>query len=262
MILTIFGQKIITMEYKAFHKLSYGLYIIASEFEGKRAGYIGNTAFQVTSSPAQIAVSCHKNNETISVILKSGVFSLSVLRKEVSTSLIGEFGFMASSEIDKFAKVKVETHATGAPIVVDSVVAWFECRVVQTLDVGTHLLIIGEVVDSRLLSDEEPLTYDYYREKYKMLAPRNSPTYIEKEKLDAENKTVVPQGEVKSGSVQKEIDDDDEEHYICTICGYVYRPEDGDLSVGIPPGTPFSDLPEDYRCPICNAGKDYFKPLS
>jgi flavin reductase (DIM6/NTAB) family NADH-FMN oxidoreductase RutF len=64
---------------------------------------------------------------------------------------------MASSEIDKFAKVKVETHVTGAPIVVDSVVAWFECRVVQTLDVGTHTLIIGEVVDSRLLLDEEPL---------------------------------------------------------------------------------------------------------
>lgn len=253
------------MEYKAFHKLSYGLYIIASEFEGKRAGYIGNTAFQVTSSPAQIAVSCHKNNETSSVILKSGVFSLSVLRKEVSTSLIGEFGFMASSEIDKFAKVKVETHATGAPIVVDSVVAWFECRVVQTLDVGTHILIIGEVVDSRLLFDEEPLTYDYYREKYKMLAPRNAPTYIDKEKLDAEKKSIEPSVEakieVKPQSVQKEIDDDDDEHYICAICGYVYRPEDGDLSIGIPPGTPFSDLPEDYRCPICNAGKDYFKPL-
>jgi rubredoxin len=29
--------------------------------------------------------------------------------------------------------------------------------------------------------------------------------------------------------------------------------------MGIPPGTPFEDLPEDYRCPICNAGKDYFR---
>lgn len=258
----IFGQKISTMEYKAFHKLSYGLYIIASEFEGKRAGYIGNTAFQVTSSPAQIAISCHKNNETSSVILKSAVFSLSVLRKEVNTSLIGEFGFMASSEINKFAKVKVETHITGAPIVVDSVVAWFDCRVVQTLDVGSHMLIIGEVVDSCLLMDEEPLTYDYYREKYKMLAPRNAPTFIEKEKLDAEKKSVEPETVEKSQTVQNEIDDDDDEHYICTICGYVYRPEDGDLSVGIPPGTPFSDLPEEYRCPICNAGKDYFKPLT
>ncbi len=250
------------MDYKAFHKLSYGLYIISSEFQGQKAGYIGNTVFQVTSSPARIAISCHKKNDTSDIIIKSGVFSLSVLRKEVSTSLIGEFGFMASSEIDKFAKVKVETHTTGVPIVVDSTIAWFECRVVQTLDVGTHTLIIGEVADSRLLSDEEPLTYDYYREKYKMLAPRNAPTYIEKEKLDNEKpsqeKTVDSAAETKG----KEIDDTDEEEYICAICGYIYHPEEGDLSMGIPPGTPFSDLPEDYRCPICNAGKDYFKPVS
>jgi flavin reductase (DIM6/NTAB) family NADH-FMN oxidoreductase RutF/rubredoxin len=262
MILPIFGQKFTIMEYKAFHKLSYGLYIIASEYQGKKSGYIGNTAFQVTSSPPQIAISCHKKNDTSDIILKSGVFSLSVLRKEVSTSLIGEFGFMASSEIDKFAKVKVETHTTGAPIVVESVIAWLECRVVQTLDVGSHTLIIGEVADSRLLSDEEPLTYDYYREKYKMLAPRNAPTYIEKEKLDSEKphqeKPVVVVTE-ESGIETADADDED---YICTICGYVYNPEEGDLSMGIPPGTPFSDLPEDYRCPICNADKDYFKPVS
>ena len=248
------------MQYKAFHKLSYGLYIIASEFQGKKAGYIGNTAFQVTSSPAQIAISCHKNNDSSEIILKSGVFSLSVLRKEVSTSLIGEFGFMASSEIDKFARVKFGRYATGAPVVEESVVAWFDCRVVQTLDVGTHTLIIGEVADSCLVSDEEPLTYAYYREKYKMLAPRNAPTYIEKDKLEGESQASQSLQEVKSqeSSVAEEADD---EPYICAICGYVYRPEDGDLAIGVPPGTPFSELPEDYRCPICNAGKDYFKPL-
>jgi flavin reductase (DIM6/NTAB) family NADH-FMN oxidoreductase RutF/rubredoxin len=262
MILPIFGQKFNIMDYKAFHKLSYGLYIIASEFQGQKAGYIGNTAFQVTSSPPQIAISCHKNNDTSAIILKSGVFSLSVLRKEVSTSLIGEFGFMASSEINKFAKVKFETHATGAPIVVDSVIAWVECRVVQTLDVGTHTLFIGEVADSRLLSDDEPLTYDYYREKYKMLAPRNSPTYIEKEKLDREKPLQEKAVASVTENAVKETADAEDEDYICTICGYVYNPEEGDLSMGIPPGTPFSDLPEDYRCPICNAGKDYFKPVS
>lgn len=248
------------MQYKAFHKLSYGLYIIASEYQGKKAGYIGNTAFQVTSSPAQLAISCHKKNDTSEIILKSGVFSLSVLKKEVSTSLIGEFGFMASSEIDKFSRVKFGRYVTGAPVVEDSAVAWFDCRVVQTLDVGTHTLIVGEVVESRLISDDEPLTYEYYREKYKMLAPRNAPTYIEKEKLDSES---LPEAKIKEpvASDSGLTDEPDDESYICAICGYVYRPEDGDLAIGVPPGTPFSELPEDYRCPICNAGKDYFKPL-
>ncbi len=249
------------MEYKAFHKLSYGLYIVSSHYEGKLYGYIGNTVFQVTSKPAQIAISCHKNNDTHDAILKSRVFSLSVLRKEVSTSLIGEFGFMASSEIDKFSNVKVITGITGAPIVTDSSVAWFECSVVKAIDVGSHTLIIGEVADSRLLSDEEPLTYEYYREKYKMLAPRNAPTFIEKEKPNTAYKVTLVNQVTASNQSPKESDEDDYEQFICAICGYVYRPEDGDLSIGIPPGTPFSEVPEDYRCPICNAGKDYFKPL-
>lgn len=249
------------MDYKALHKLSYGLYIVASRLDGVKAGYIGNTVFQVTSSPVQIAVSCHKNNDSADIILQSGVFSVSVLKKDASTSLIGEFGFMSSSEIDKFARVKTEVYSSGAPVVLDSALAWFDCRVVNTLDVGSHILIVGEVLDSALLSDDEPLTYAYYREKYKMLAPRNAPTFIEREKLDqlaanADSSPVVIESAPLAVS-----DPEDEEEYICAICGYVYRPEDGDLSMGIPPGTPFEALPEDYRCPICNAGKDYFKPL-
>lgn len=250
------------MKHKAFHKLSYGLYIVASEFEGQKAGYIGNTVFQVTSDPPQLAISCHKKNDTTGIILKSGVFSVSVLKQTASTSLIGEFGFLSSSDIDKFARVRWEKSLSGAPVVLDSVLAWFDCRVMQSLDTGTHMLIIGEVLDSALTDEGEPLTYEYYREKYKMLAPKNSPTYIDKALLDAEAESGKPDktlpAEVTSAAENSE---DDQEPYICTICGYVYRPEDGDASSGIPPGTPFSDIPDDYRCPVCNAGKDYFKPL-
>jgi len=48
------------------------------------------------------------------------------------------------------------------------------------------------------------------------------------------------------------------EKYKCVICGYVYDPEEGDPSDGIKPGTRFADLPVDYICPVCGAGKDEF----
>ncbi|HOO83845.1 MAG TPA: rubredoxin [Prolixibacteraceae bacterium] len=48
---------------------------------------------------------------------------------------------------------------------------------------------------------------------------------------------------------------------MCIICGYTYDPEVGDPDKGIPPGTTFEDLPDDYTCPICSAGKDFFKEL-
>ncbi len=245
------------MKYKAFHKMSYGLYIITTRLNEENAGYIGNTVFQVTSNPSQIAISCHKKNASAEKILQSKIFSISVLGRNASTSLIGEFGFMSGTEVDKFRNIKTITAKTGAPIVLDSSVAWFDCKVVSSQDVGSHILIIGEVLDSEVISDEEPLTYAHYREKYKMLSPKNSPTYIEKDKLESEE----PDEDKKESTPQKKETDSENsmDTFTCTICGFQYNPEEGDPTAGIPPGTPFEDLPDDYKCPICNASKEYFK---
>lgn len=244
------------MKYSSFHKISYGVYIVATRFNGINAGYIANTVFQVTSEPSQIAISCHKKNASTAKILESKVFSVSVLKKDTSTSLIGQFGFMSGEEMDKFKDIETVTAKTGAPIVIDSSIAWFDCKVTLHQDLGTHVLIVGEVVDSDIVSDEEPLTYAHYREKYKMLSPKNSPTYIEKEKLDQEKKqSEQPAEKPITETTSKE---DRMAVFTCSVCGFQYDPEEGDPTVGIPPGTPFSELPDDYRCPICNAGKEYF----
>lgn len=243
------------MKIKAFHKLSYGLYLIASEYQGQKAGYIANTAFQVTSSPPQLAISCHKDNFSAHVILDSGAFSLSVLKQAVNMKIVGDFGFMSSTDLNKFSGINYLKGASGSPVVTDSSVAWFDCKVVKSIDLGTHYLIIGEVIDSDILSDEEPLTYQYYREKYKMFSPKNSPTYIEKSKLEEEAQSVL----IEENSCGTDVTYFDGQRYICAICGFVYDPEEGDPTMGIAPGTPFEELPESYRCPVCNAGKEYFR---
>ena len=46
----------------------------------------------------------------------------------------------------------------------------------------------------------------------------------------------------------------------CTLCGYIYDPEEGDMEHGINPGTAFEDLPEDWECPLCGVGKENFEP--
>jgi len=47
--------------------------------------------------------------------------------------------------------------------------------------------------------------------------------------------------------------------YVCTVCGYVYDPADGDPDNGIAPGTKFEDIPDDWVCPVCGASKDQFE---
>lgn len=247
-----------SMRLRAFHKLSYGVYVVATEYKGKKYGYIANTAFQVTAEPEQLAISCHKKNQSTQAILDSGIFSLSVLKQDVNMKIIGDFGFMSSSDLDKFQGVNTMTAKSGAPVMLDSSVAWFDCKVVKSVDVGTHYLIIGEVLDADELVDEDPLTYKYYREKYKMLSPKNSPTYIDRSVLEEEK--ALPQQEEKEAEPEHEHIFDGKS-YVCVICGYTYDPAEGEPPIGIPPGTPFADLPADYRCPICNAAKEYFQEV-
>jgi rubredoxin len=53
------------------------------------------------------------------------------------------------------------------------------------------------------------------------------------------------------------------EMYQCQTsnCGYIYNPDKGDRKGKIPKGTRFDDLSEDWKCPICGAGKKMFKSL-
>nr|7SUS_A Chain A, Apelin receptor, with Rubredoxin insertion [synthetic construct] len=49
--------------------------------------------------------------------------------------------------------------------------------------------------------------------------------------------------------------------YTCTVCGYIYNPEDGDPDNGVNPGTDFKDIPDDWVCPLCGVGKDQFEEV-
>jgi rubredoxin len=48
--------------------------------------------------------------------------------------------------------------------------------------------------------------------------------------------------------------------YVCTVCGYVYDPAEGDPEAGVQAGTAFESLPEEWVCPVCAVGKDMFEP--
>jgi flavin reductase (DIM6/NTAB) family NADH-FMN oxidoreductase RutF/rubredoxin len=229
------------MNIEAYFKVTYGLYVVSSEMKGKFNGYISNTVFQVTAEPARFAIACSKNNFTAEMIRKSGVFSISVLKKETRPDIIGTFGYRSGKDTDKFTDFNFKTGITGVPILLDDTIAWFECKVDQKVDTGTHLLFIGKVLDCELPEAEgEPLTYDYYREVKKGKAPKNAPTYIDPEKQQKEAMVSIA------------------DRYYCPACGYIYDPAKGDPEHGIPAGTRFEDLPAGWVCPVCGTEKEDF----
>ncbi|MDD3838993.1 MAG: flavin reductase family protein [Clostridia bacterium] len=168
------------MQINALTKLNYGVYIVSSAKEDKLNGQIANCVFQVTAEPAVVAVSINKDNLTHEYIHESGCFSLSVLNTEADFKFIGKFGFRSGRDIDKFEDTEFKEGVTGCPIVTERCSAWLEFKVVDTMDVGTHTLFLGELVDAEILKDVQPMTYQYYHEVIKGKSPKSAPTYIDK----------------------------------------------------------------------------------
>ena len=226
------------MNKAAFHKLSYGLYLVTSGKEGRFNGQIANAVIQVTSEPSTVAVSINKENYTHERILASGKFAVSILQEACPMNLIGLFGFKCGRDIDKFAGIGTMAGKTGVPIVTDHAVAFIEAEVLNSMDCGTHTIFLGQVVDCDVLTPAaEPMTYAYYRSAKGGRAPKSAPTYQEEK----------PRPAVKAA------------RYTCTLCGYVYDPQAGDPEGKIAPGTSFEALPAGWTCPICGAEKDKFE---
>ena len=227
------------MNLKALHKLSYGLYIVTSTKENRLNGQIANSVFQITSEPPTIAVSINKNNLTWEFIKESGVFVVSVLCEDTPLSFIGHFGFKSGRDVDKFNELHYKIGQTQAPVVLDNTVSYIEAKVTKEMDVGTHTIFVGEIIDADILNEKTCMTYDYYQQVKRGTTPRTAPSYIE------EKKEAMPKMD----------------KYKCSVCGWIYDPELGDQDGGIPPGTPFEKLPDDWICPVCGAAKDQFEKM-
>ena len=234
------------MNIKALYKLGYGVYIVTSKKDDRINGQIANTVFQVTSEPPTVAVSINKNNLTYEFIKGSRVFAASVLCQETPLAFIGRFGFKSGRDSNKFEGIEYKIGETGAPIVIDNAVSYLEAKVTREMDVGTHTIFVGEVVNADMVAEHKTcMTYDYYHQIKGGKTPKAAATYIEEQKIKEKPKVVM------SKMVK----------YKCTVCGYVYDPEKGDPDGGIKPGTPFEDIPDDWVCPVCGATKDQFEKV-
>jgi flavin reductase (DIM6/NTAB) family NADH-FMN oxidoreductase RutF/rubredoxin len=149
---------------KICFNISYGLYVICSKDKDKFNGQTANSLFQITSEPIQVALGINKGNLTHEYIKKSGVFTVSILKRD-NHDLVKHFGFQSGRDIDKMRNIKTKLgEKTGVPYV-SNTLAYLECEVdwERTVEVDTHTLFIARVVGAGELKDGEPMTYAYYR---------------------------------------------------------------------------------------------------
>ena len=180
------------MDTNALFKIGYGLYVLTANDNGKDNGCIINTVMQVTSDPCQVAIAVNKKNFTTNMIHNTRKFNISVLSENTKFDTFKHFGFQSGAEVDKFQNyTDIERTPNGLLYITRDTNAFMSAYVQQEIDLGTHILFIGQLVASEILSEVPTVTYDYYQKNIK---PK-------------------PEASKKSG-------------WRCKICNYVYEGEE------------------------------------
>ena len=181
------------MNHKAMFNISYGLYVLTANLDGKDNGCIINTVTQVTSDPNQITIAVNKANYTRDMIAQSKKFTASIISQQADFELFKRFGFQSGTTADKFAGFSATRRLPNeALLITEGTNAYISGYVTQEIDLGTHSLFIASVTDMDVLNDTPAATYTYYHQHIKP-KPQAAPK--------KEGKTI----------------------WRCTICGYEYE---------------------------------------
>lgn len=210
------------MDKLILRKLSYGVYIIAAKDEDTLYGCVANSVMQINQNT--IALSLNKLNHTTKAILKTKKLSINILGINTNIELINTFGFKKSEEVNKYEQVNYELKEN-VPILNDSL-GYIIGDVISTTDTETHTIILMNIIDMNVLNDEEVLTYSYYQNYLKGKTNKAAPTYQEEKVTEPTKKHV----------------------FRCKICGYQFESD-------------LEELPDDFKCPLCGAGKEYFEKI-
>lgn len=214
------------METNALYNITYGLYVVGCYSDGKPAGCIINTCFQVTSENPTLAICLNKKNHTLDCIKKNPRFCVSIISEETDPMIISSFGFRSARDIDKYTDFGYD-ELDGTPAVKGNFCGRLILDAINFIDCGSHIIVIGKLVASHG-GNGTPMTYAYYHKVIKGSAPKNAPTYrAEPQPAQTSNKEI--------------------RRFKCDICGYEVESE--------------SDLPADFVCPLCGVDRSHFKEI-
>lgn len=215
------------MDKTALFNLSYGLYAIGVKDNERDCGCIVNTIFQITTVGPLVALSINKDNYTYDLIKRNRRFTVSILSTATKPEVITALGFLSGCDHDKWQGFNYD-YLEGMPIVKENCLSHFVLDVESMYDVETHVVVIAKVSEAINDYQGEAMTYDYYHNVIKGMAPEKAPTY----QAQNHQETLVKNSEGK---------------WTCKVCGWVYDGDD------------FEAEPDTFRCPICNQPKTVFE---
>jgi len=113
---------------------------------------------QASFDPLLLALSINPHNACYALLKASAAFTVSVL-KQGQLELARRYGTQSGRVVDKLAGSPMRLGRSGAPILEDAL-AYFDCELIGSLTAGDHELVLGRVVDGRVMdSSGIPMVY-------------------------------------------------------------------------------------------------------
>jgi flavin reductase (DIM6/NTAB) family NADH-FMN oxidoreductase RutF len=141
-----------------FHRLSYGVYVVGVAAGDRRDGFTAAWVMQASFDPLLLALSINSSNASYELLHAGGGFTVNVL-KQGQLELARRFGTRSGRNEDKLAGIRWRPGRTGAPIL-EQALAYFDCELAGRHRAGDHELVLGRVVDGKILDPgAAPLTY-------------------------------------------------------------------------------------------------------
>jgi flavin reductase (DIM6/NTAB) family NADH-FMN oxidoreductase RutF len=139
-----------------FQRLTQGVYVVGVAHEEARNAFTAAWVMQVSYDPLLLALSINPDHSSYLLLKEGRSFSVNVLKKG-QLDLADHYG--RSTRADKLALMDWTTDRIGLPLLREAL-AWFECQVVSEHPAGDHVLVLGKVINGKLLDSEaEPLRY-------------------------------------------------------------------------------------------------------
>ena len=151
------------MAQKGIYNLSYGMYVLTAREEDKDYGCLVNTAMEVSRNPGRIAVCLVKKNLTCEVLQRTNLFNFCALTEDAPYEIFRRFGMTSSRKADKFADFShLGRSSNGLVYLADYANMYLSAQVVETVDLGDHILFIGQITEDVVLSDAPTCTMDHF----------------------------------------------------------------------------------------------------
>ncbi|MEM4035888.1 MAG: flavin reductase family protein [Fervidicoccaceae archaeon] len=128
---------------------------------GERGGMAAAWLSRVSWKPPMVAVSIHPSRHTLELVRRFGAFAVNLVSRRLEEATMRVFGELSGREADKFSVAGITPRPARrivAPVISEAPVV-LECNLVKTVEVGDHVLVIGEVVEAYKNSDEEPMVW-------------------------------------------------------------------------------------------------------